>query len=520
MLQQLNSVDSIFIFSDSPRTPMHVGPFFIYDVSTAPNGAVRFKDILNIFKQRLPLVPVLRRKVMRVPFDLDEPYWVDDPDFDLEQHILHVALPKPGNRRQLNILLARLVSAPMNLNRPPWDAYVIEGLDNVEGLPKGSFAMLVRIHHAAIDGESGHALFKAIHDLSPKGTPVIPKTQYKPAEIPSQMQLLSRTYAHLLGKPGNIAKVITNAVSARQRINAVKRENPGEQRLVPKTRFSGKVSTNRVLLSFTLDLETFRTAKNAVEGATVNDAVICMVSGAMRRYLVAKGELPKESMSSIMPINVRTEADRGKPGNVVAITTINMNSNIADPLRRLEAIHASAIYTKAYHNAVGARIMTDVANSLPAGLTSLGLRVAASSNLIDKSPANTMITNVPGPTVPLYLAGAKMVEFQSAGVLLDGVGLFHAIQSYCGRVCVTILADRRMMPDPEFYEECLNDAYEELRAMTGKRSGATASTPKRKTSVAINARKPTKRPISPNRPKVAPAVATRKPANRHATAKR
>jgi diacylglycerol O-acyltransferase len=482
-MKQLSSFDALMVFAESSRTPMHVSPFFIYDVSTARNGFVRFKDILRVFEERLSQAPILRQKLVRVPLDLDDPYWADDPDFDIEQHIRHVALPKPGDRRQLSILLARLTAYPMDLSRPAWDAFVIEGLDHVDGVPPGSFGLLLRIHHAAIDGHSGHAVLRAIHDLSATAKSPASAEAREPVQVPTTAQMLTRAYLKLWTKPSKIAKVLVDVVPAMNRVKAVKRENPNEQRPVPKTRFSAKVSSQRVVSLITFDMEGLRAAREVVEGATINDAVMTVVSGAMRRYLDAKGELPTQSMTSIMPMNVRTEAERDKPGNVVSLASLNLHSDIADPLERLRAIHASAFFSKTYHNAVGARVMSNVAESIPAGITSLGARVAGAAGLIDKLPGNTIVTNVPGPQQPLYLAGAKVVEFHAVGALLDGLGLFHAVNSYCGRIAITVLADRRMMPDPAFYEQCVRESYAELRAATetvrpsAERRGASKAKP-------------------------------------------
>lgn len=473
-MQQLSSFDALMVFAENSRTPMHVSPFFIYDVSTAPGGFVRFKDILRVFETRIAQAPILRRKLVRVPFDLDEPYWADDPVFDLEQHIHHLALPKPGDRRQLSIMLARLTATPMDLTRPAWDATIIEGLDHVDGVPPGSFGLLLRIHHAAIDGESGHAVLRAIHDLTATPGPLAETPPVEAAPIPTTAQMFSRAYFKLLGKPRKIARLVANAVPIVRRVKALKLGSPEEQRLVPKTRFSAKVSSQRVVGLLTFDMAGLRAARQVVEGATINDAVMTVVSGALRRYLKAKGELPAQSMTSIMPMNIRTEAERGKPGNVVSLSSLNMHSDIADPLARLRAIHASAVYSKAYHNAVGARIMSDVAESIPAGISSLGARVASAAGAVDKLPGNTIVTNVPGPQVPLFMAGAQVIEFHAVGALLDGLGLFHAVNSYCGRIAITVLADRRMMPDPAFYEECLRESFAELLSVTAKAQARAA----------------------------------------------
>jgi diacylglycerol O-acyltransferase / wax synthase len=493
-MNQLSAFDTLMLHGESNRTPMHVSPFFIYDVSTAPNGLVRFKDILRTFERRIDLAPLLRRKIVRVPFGLDEPYWADDSDFDIEQHVRHVALPSPGDRRQLQILLARLTAYPMDLSRPPWDAYVIEGLDSVSGIPTGSFGLLLRIHHAAIDGHSGHAILQALHDLSPTAPEHREETEpYIPWAVPSTAQMLSRAYVHFLSKPKKIVQMVANVVPRMQQAKTLERENPHEERQVPETRFSGKVSSHRTVILQNLDMESLRPVRAAADDATLNDVIVSIVSGAMRRYLDSKGELPAQSMTTGMPINVRTEADADKHGNVVSLTKLSMHSDIADPLERVKAIHASAIFTKAYNNAIGARMMSEVAESIPAGITTLGIKVSAAVSKSSKAIVNTIVTNVPGPQVPLYLAGAKVIEFHAVGIIVDGLGIFHSVNSYCGRLGITVLAEREMLPDPDFYEECLIKSYEEHLTAAAKRGfiakTKTAAKPKNQKSKAPQPRK-------------------------------
>ena len=164
MADQMTSMDGTFLYTDTRNTPETIGNFGIYDPATAKDGFVRFKDILRTFETRLDRVPTFTKKIMRVPMDLDQPYWVEDDNFDLEYHVRHIALPKPGDWRQLQILIARLHSQPLDLDRPLWQSYVIEGLDGIEGLPKGCFAHYIKLHHAAVDGMGANQFVTSIHD--------------------------------------------------------------------------------------------------------------------------------------------------------------------------------------------------------------------------------------------------------------------------------------------------------------------------------------------------------------------
>ncbi len=199
-MKQLSPVDSIFVYNEQSNTPLHISPIMIYDPSTAENGFVRFKDILDTFRSRLQLSPVFRRKLVKVPLNLDNPYWVEDKDFDLEFHVRHIALPKPGDWRQFNILIARLHSRPVDLSRPPWEAYIIEGLDHIEGLPPGCFAMYMKIHHSAIDGATGNQIVEALHDLTPIPGDFRTEDNWQPESEPGNVSLLTQAYFNFHSK--------------------------------------------------------------------------------------------------------------------------------------------------------------------------------------------------------------------------------------------------------------------------------------------------------------------------------
>src|SRR3954469_10642159 len=207
-MQQLSAQDASFVYLETPHTPMHIGSVGIYDPSTAPGGFVRFKDVLNFIQSRLGGARSFRQRLVRVPFDLDHPYWVEDGNFDLEFHVRHIALPKPGDWRQLCIQVARLHSRGIDLNHPLWEVYVIEGLDNVEGVPPGSYALLQKTHHAAVDGVSGMEIMSALNDLSPVSLPPEPETEWKPETAPDQWSLLARAGFNNAMRPMHFARVM------------------------------------------------------------------------------------------------------------------------------------------------------------------------------------------------------------------------------------------------------------------------------------------------------------------------
>ena len=359
-MKQLSGPDAMFLHTELKGFPMLIGGVSIYDQSTAPGGVVRFKDILAMFESRLDRSPIFRRKLAEVPFNLDQPYWVDDPKFDLEFHVRHIGLPKPGDWRQLCILVARLQARPLDRGRPLWEAYVIEGLNDVEGVPPGSFALYLKVHHAAIDGASGVQFFSAFNDISPNPEPGVPPEEWQPEAVPSNAQLMRKAYVNSLRKPFQMLRMGRGMLSSRKRIKeGLELGDLQDLGDVPATRFNGKLSAHRVVGATKFDFEAIRTIKNTVNGATVNDVVLAIVSGAMRKYLMAKDELPESSLVTGCPVNLRDESEKDVEGNMVGMMTTRLCTDIADPQERLRRVHEEAVNAKAYLAAQGARMMLD-----------------------------------------------------------------------------------------------------------------------------------------------------------------
>jgi WS/DGAT/MGAT family acyltransferase len=477
-MQQLTGQDAMFLHAEMNGFPMHIGGVSIYDQRTAPGGIVRFKDILSRFQNRVHRSPIFRRKLKRVPLGLDQPYWVDDPHFDLEYHIRHIALPKPGDWRQLCIQVARLHAQPLDLNRPLWQIYVIEGLNNIEGVPKGSFALYTKVHHAAMDGDTGVQFFAAFNDLEPD-----PPEEETPAWVvepePGNARLLGRAYLNALRKPGQVLQLVRQAMPARKRLSEGRKAGKFhtlEDKVA--TRFNRDLSRHRVVEARKFDFEAIREIKSAVAGATINDAVLSIISGAMRRYLESLGELPRQNMVAGCPIDVREESERGAGGNMIGIMNVDMCSGIAEPLQRLAAVHEQALQSKAYAEALGPRITLDIADTVPGGIISSVMRLSVAAGMAEKNPMqNTIITNVPGSPYQLYLCGAALVDSFGIGVLAPGMGLFHTVTSAVmnkkGSIIIAVLSCREVMPDPEFYAECLQHSFDEhLAAVRNLRPAA------------------------------------------------
>ena len=473
-MKQLATTDASFINLETNNCPQHVGSLGIYDPSTAEGGFVRFKDVINNFEQRLNNLPLFRTRLVQVPGGLDKPYWVVDANFDVEFHLRHIALPQPGDWRQLCIQIARLHSRPLDMSRPLWEAYIIEGLDNIEGLPKGSFAMYTKMHHSLVDGAGGQAYLASFHDLEPNP---------KPAEVdhapifaehqPSPPELLTRA---ALNNLKDVAKLTVNGAGLAKNMLkfgldiAQKKKTPPDIS-APKTRFNEKVGVHRVFDSAIFTLEEFKAVKTGL-GVTINDVALATVSGALRRYLTDKNQLPEDSLAAAIPLNMRTRKGENNDNNQVGSTFCDLHTNVEDPIERVGKLHESANKAKEFSEGSPFIDAIKIAGVLNPVITRPVVKFWQNNHLSKYLPVNlsTVVTNVPGPNFDIYCAGAKLVRLHGLGLLQPGCGLFHAVFSSGNSLTISFLGDRKQMPDPGFYAECLQASFEELKAAANVKS--------------------------------------------------
>jgi diacylglycerol O-acyltransferase / wax synthase len=468
-MQQLQGMDASFVALEQRNTPMHIGSILIYDPSTAPGGFVRFKDILAFFRSRMQLSKTMRQRLVKVPFGIDYPYWIEDPDFDLEYHVRHVALPKPGDWRQLCIQAARIFARPLDLERPPWEFTVVEGLDNIPGIPPVSYAMVTKVHHAAIDGMSGIDLMEALHTLDPAAPPPAKPDLWKPDAVPNPVGLFAKGYLHAWINPVRQIGVMGRAVPGLVRaVKGIAQKDFDLEAAIetPRTRFNTKVSPNRVVEGRSFQLADLKALRALSPGAKINDVFLAIIGGALRRYLIAKHELPEASLTAMAPISVRSEGEKNSMGNQVSAMLVPLGSHIDGAAERLRYVHAQTVNSKAMTDALGARQMTEMSKASPALFLALGAQLYSRLGIADvmKPVFNTVVTNVPGPPVPIYSSGAQLVSMHGLLCLTDGLGLGHVVQSYCAQATIGFTACRKVMPDPEYYSECLQASFDEMMA--------------------------------------------------------
>lgn len=466
-ISQLSAQDAQFLYIQSATNLTHVMAVYIYDPSTAPGGKVRFKDIIEHVRKRLHITPMFRRKLYRLPLDIDHPYWVRDEHFDLEAHISHSRLPEPGDWRQFCIQVARHHSKPLDMNRPLWDMYVIEGLDNIPGYAKGSYAILTRIHHSTIDGASGAHFFAALSDKDTKGTPAIPLPEdtEEPPELPTATEILNRAINSTVTSPVKLAQAFMKFAPAIVSNTQQNLLNSSEERdsSIPDTRFNRAVTPHKMFDAITFDLDELKKMRALAEGSTINDIVLAICSGGVRKYLMKHKELPKESLVAVAPVNARSRSgEEANPGNNISAMTVKIWSNIANPVERLRAIRDTTRETKAAKSGLSARIMTDLTKHIP-GAPMSGLSRILTDERFAPKMNNLMVSNVPGPQMQLYMNGAKLTHQYGLAPLAHGMGLFIATPSYNGTISFSIISDRKIMPDIEFFRECLQKSFEELR---------------------------------------------------------
>ena len=476
-MKQLRGQDAGFLYADNGSANANVTLIHIYDPSTAPGGRVRFKSILAHIEGRLHRSPVFRRKLLRVPLELDYPYWIEDEHFDLEYHVRHSALPAPGDWRQFCIQASRIHARPLDLSRPLWEIHVIEGLDGLLGLPRGSFALLTKVHHAAIDLEDGPELTMLLHDTTADAPPPEPPEPWFPESPPGTIALLKRSIVRNVVWPFRLARPLATLAARLVPIAAtVVSDALLRPESMPVTRFNAVVSAHRVFETRRFPLADFRRIRRLVPGSTVSEAVLAVCAGGLRRYLSHTGELPDASLTAIAPITLRDAS--GEPGveNLV-LMRVALGTQLADPVARLADLHRQATESDSRLRQVPARELTDVARHAPAATLALTAKLLGSvaAGAGRRAPlANCSITNVPGPATPLYLGGARMTYLSAIMPIADGLGLVFAVTSYDDMIIVSPTSCREQMPDPEFFAQCVRDSFQEYLALADAAQAASA----------------------------------------------
>lgn len=454
-MQQLTGLDASFLALETANATGHVGGVCILDASETLR-TLDLAALTELIAGRLHLVPVLRRRLLEVPFGLDQPYWVDDDQFDVEYHIRELALPRPGSEGQLSEQVARLHARPLDRRRPLWEIYLITGLAD------DRVAVYTKIHHAAIDGVSGTELLTVLLDLSPEGRDEQPAEPFQPAPGPGIATRGARAFAHLARRPldsmrltnqivrrlpalaPTIAPVVTGMLGLDRGDGAVIASRAGR---APTTPFNGPITAHRRVAFCSVELADAKTVKNAF-GVSVNDVVMAMCAGALRRWLIEHDALPSSPLVAMIPVSVRDESSKGALGNKVSAMLAALPTHLESATERIAVVHEATRLAKAQQAAMPEGLLENITQFAPPALAARATRVVFATGVMRRLPPfNLVVSNVPGPNVPVYLGGARLVEYYPVSVVTDGQGLNITLIGYLGRLHFGLLACRELVPD-------------------------------------------------------------------------
>ncbi len=463
-IQAISGMDATFLYGESATNHMHVGSVAVIE------GSLKFETFKQIIQSRIHLMPKMRQKLMYVPLSIDYPYWVDDPSFDIDLHMKHIALPKPGGWKELRDVASKEFSEPLEQSRALWSFTFVEGLDSIPQLPPGSVAIISKMHHVAIDGVGGAELLSVIFDLSSEKKDIPAPKPFKPKPLPNELALMMKSSLSFAQDPLKFPKILTNAVTATLKtgiFSRVQKANlPTAPFTAPNTPINGIISARRKWNTAILTLDRVLALKK-IMGTTMNDVMLAICAGALRRYLIEKDKLPNKPMVAMIPVSTKNAADtEGSGSNQIVPMLVQIATNIEDPIERLNVIHENTARGKTYQGAIGTKSLASMAEVVPFGVANQAARLYSRfqvSNL--HNPIfNLSITNVPGPNLPLYIHGHKLMTIMGMAPIIDGMGLIITILSYNGLVTVSPTSDVNSMPDLDLFTRYIRESANELEA--------------------------------------------------------
>lgn len=465
-MERLTGLDATFLYLETPTHHMHVAMTMVLDPSTMPGG-YSFQGIKDFIASRTDRIPPFRRRLVSVPLNLHHPVWVEDPEFDIDHHIRRIGAPAPGGRRELGEMAAQIASVPLDRSRPLWEMWV------VEGLKQDRIAVVSKVHHCAIDGASGAELMVHLFDLDPADAVVTGPPPDLPSErIPTDVELIGHALTSKVRRTMGLAPLLNQTARSINRVVQGRRSPDGLVGAVPLTAprvpWNGPTSGRRDVGFARVPLATVKDVK-ATLGCTVNDVVLALCAGTLRRYLESHGALPDEPLVAVCPVSVRTPDDTPGSNKVSALFTA-LATQLDDPLERLEAIRATTKGAKEEHSAVGATMLQDWAEFAGPNVFNLASRLYSGMNLanVHRPVHNVIVSNVPGPPFPLYFAGAETVAAYPMGPVMEGCGLNVTVFSYLDSIDIGFMVDRELVPDVWAMAEAVEPALEELVAAAGR----------------------------------------------------
>jgi len=460
-VQRLSGLDSMFFYMETPTNHMHMAGVFLLDPRGA-SGGFSYARVRAMVERRLHRAALFRRRLVEVPFGLAPPVWIEDPEFDLNFHLRRACLPTPGGRSELEDFVSQIVGSPLDRQRPLWEISVVEGLE------AGLQAVVVKMHHAAMDGVSGSELAAAWLDLSADpSSDIHEEDDWHPERVPSDKDLLVGAWAGLASTPFKMVSTTRRIAEAVLRVSEHNRDSPTVPPpppfRAPRTSFNLAITSHRRVCFGEAALEDLKVVKNHF-GCTVNDVVMALCAGALRRFLLARDELPKEPLVALVPMSVRADEERLSAGNRLSAMLTSLATDISDPLLRLRAISAAMSDAKSQESLLGAGLLTDWTEFTFPALIGGAAHFVSSTRMFDHvRPAfNVTISNIPGPQVPLFLAGVPVVGIYPVGPVVEGAGLNMTVMTYCGTVYFGLNGCRATVPDISDLPSMITESLEEI----------------------------------------------------------
>jgi diacylglycerol O-acyltransferase len=474
-VERVAGSDAIFLSMEKPTWHQHTGGLIIYDISEAPDFS--FDAWSELVRERLSFVPRFSCRVKEVPLGLDRPLWVQDRNFDVANHMHRIAVPSPGGPHELGTLVGDLMGHQLDRRMPLWEMWYIEGLEG------GNVAILAKTHHSLMDGASGQGLAEHMFDLEPNPpappppAPVIPRDQIE--RMPSDTELVARSLLPNLATPFRlVAYLAQTAARGAAVLPFLRGETPAATPMsAPPTPWNAGLSPRRRLSFVSVPLDDIKAVRQHFD-VKINDVILAMCAGAMRGYLIDVNALPDKPLVCGVPISTR-ELDDKELGNKIANMFVGLPTEVDDPVERLEIIHRNTMSAKEMTKAVRARHIQAIAETAPPALINLAFRTMFSAQLDSRMPmaANALVSNVPGPPIPLYSKGARVRAIYPFGPLMLGLGLNITVMSYIDSVDFGLQVDPELVPDPWQISDRIPDALAELTKAAGIKKPRTRRAP-------------------------------------------
>lgn len=464
-MEPLSGLDAFFLYLETEEMHMHVAMTAVLDPSEMPGG-YSFERMREHIASRVHLVPPFTKRLVNVPFQLHHPYWVDDPKFNIINHVRHVALPAPGGPRELGEMTGDIASTQLDRRRPLWELWIIEGLHD------GNIAMVAKIHHSAIDGVSGAELLTSFFDLEREPAPVPPPEPKHIDPPPGELEILRSAATAKVRAGLNFGPLASRTVRALGTIRRNRREGVagGTPLTAPRTHFNGAITSQRNVAFAHVGLDALKSVKNAF-GCTVNDVILATCAGALRRYLDGRGELPDLPLVAVCPVSVRADSERGQQNNKLSAIFTSLCTDVDDPAERLQAVAEVTRGAKVEHEIIGPSMLKEWAEVAEPSVFNAAIGMYTRFKLADRHRPihNLLISNVPGPDFPVYMAGAELVRAYPMGPVMEGAGLNITVMSYRNSVDFGFIVCRDLVPDVWDLAAQVEPAFEELEKAAADR---------------------------------------------------